>query len=82
MPERYPMPLDQVEAIADPVERARVAEAQRVIAADLVVALAGLRAAAAAELRGQGKSYGEIGRLLGTTRERARQLVAKTGEPR
>jgi hypothetical protein len=73
----HPMPLEQIQAIPDPVERARVAEAQRVVAADLATAFAQIRADAAAELRAKGMSFGEIGKALGTTRERARQLATK-----
>jgi len=71
------MPLEQIRAIPDPIERARVAEAQRVVAADLATAFALIRAEAAAELRAKGMSFGEIGKALGTTRERARQLAEK-----
>jgi hypothetical protein len=44
---------------------------------DLSAALAQIRAQAVAELRTWGMSFGEIGKALGTTRERARQLATK-----
>jgi len=71
------MPLEKVRAISDPVERARVAEEQRLLAIDLAGDYAEIRAKAAAELRAQGLSFGQIGQAFGTTRERARQLAVK-----
>ena len=73
------MPLEQVQAIDDPIERARIAEAQRAAAVELAGVYAQIRADAAAELRAKGLSYGQIGKALGTTRERARQLAVKGG---
>jgi hypothetical protein len=71
------MPLEKVRAISDPIERARVAEKQRLAAIDLAGDYAEIRAKAAAELRAQGLSFGQIGQAFGTTRERARQLAVK-----
>jgi hypothetical protein len=71
------MPLEKIRGISDPIERARVAEEQRLAAIALAGDYAQIRAEAAAELRAQGMSYGQIGQAFGMTRERARQLAAK-----
>ncbi len=73
------MPLEKVRKIGDPIERARIAEEQRAAAVELAGVYAQIRADAAAELRAKGLSYGQIGKVLGTTRERARQLAVKGG---
>lgn len=71
------MPVKEVQAIDDPIERARIAEEQRAAAVELAGVYAQVRAEAAAQLRAQGLSFGQIGKALGTTRERARQLAVK-----
>lgn len=68
--------IDQVAAIDDPAERARVATELLAEHQSAVARLAQIRRKAVAELRSQGLSYAKVAQALGVTRARIAQLGA------
>jgi hypothetical protein len=71
--------LADVVALEDPVDRFRALTELDAAAREFPVALRAARAEAIAELRRSGRSWDEIGALLGISKARAWQLGADPG---
>jgi hypothetical protein len=71
---------EELSAIADPAERARLATELLAEHQSLVARLAQIRRQAVAELRASGLSYAQVGQRLGLTRGRIQQLSIGTVE--
>ncbi|MGI9098056.1 MAG: sigma factor-like helix-turn-helix DNA-binding protein [Solirubrobacteraceae bacterium] len=71
---------EELSAIADPAERARLATELLAEHQSLVIRLAQIRRQAVAELRASGLSYAQVAERLGVTRGRIAQLKTSTLE--
>jgi DNA-directed RNA polymerase specialized sigma24 family protein len=66
--------LDDVEKIADPVERAREVGRRMAAIPELHARLKGIRRQAVVEMKARGMSFADIGRELGLHRNRVQQI--------